>query len=182
MTSQWSGVTWNAIESNFKILFVLKAPPELALTSFHYCRTPGSLPGDGRKQNMSVSWSTFFSKSQKPSKQRDKKNTSPNRVPLRKGKNALFPPPSPLPLAQASGIKYIVEPINAGHSTEVKKIQVRCVSSLWPVKWTLRSPPLQSWFCVAAIWSTLVLCFTVQLCVSGRARLIPFHSFKDNSL
>lgn len=90
-----------------------------------------------------------------------------------------FPFPS---LYLFSGIKYTVESINAGHSTEVKKIQVGCISSVWPVKQTLRSPPLQPGFCVAAIWLTPVLCLTVLLCISGWAVLILFHSLKDDLL
>ena len=93
--------------------------------------------------------------------------------------SSFFLPPS---LYLFSGIKYTVEPINAGHSTEVKKIQVECISSVWPVKQTLKSPPLQPGFCMAAIWLTLVLCLTVLLCISGWAMLILFHSLKDDLL
>lgn len=49
MTLEWNGHTGKVTEYNFKI-FYFKASPELVLTSFHFCRTPGSPPGESRDQ------------------------------------------------------------------------------------------------------------------------------------
>lgn len=47
MTSQWSGHPGVAAEWNFKI-FDLKAPPEVASSSCHFCGTLPLPPGDSR--------------------------------------------------------------------------------------------------------------------------------------